>query len=114
MVGVLKPSLHYYSRRVVLYEGREPVGLVNLADRLRRERRAGQRPSTAEQTPTVLVVIDAGTAALAHWRGLAPQELARSGLYRLWRLDRSSLERRAARLGVALPPDWDRPRPERY
>ena len=114
MVGVLKPSLHYYSRRVVLYEGQEPVGLVNLADRLRRERRAGQRPSTAAERPSVLVVIDERTAALPHWRGLAAQELARSGLYRLWRLERSDLEQRAALLGRALPPDWDRPRPERY
>lgn len=114
MVGVLKPSLHYYSRRVVLYEGREPVGLVNLADRLRRERRAGLEPSTVQESPTVLLVIDAGTASLAHWHGLAPQELASSGIYRLWRLDRRALERRAAQLAAALPPDWDRPRPERY
>ncbi len=34
MVGMLKPSLHYYSRRVVIYEGAPASGLVNLADRL--------------------------------------------------------------------------------
>ena len=45
MVGILKPSLHYYSRRVVIYEGNRPLGLVNLADRLVREVRPGQ-PST--------------------------------------------------------------------
>ena len=115
MVGILKPSLHYYARRVVLYEGVKPFGPVNLADRLSSETRAGQQPTGRAQQPTVLVVIDQGTAALPHWRGLVPQELGRSGLYRLWRLDRHALERRARDLqqaGVRL--EWRDPRPERY
>ncbi|MFY8147663.1 MAG: ArnT family glycosyltransferase [Prochlorococcaceae cyanobacterium] len=115
MVGILKPSLHYYARRVVVYEGQSPSALVNLAERLRIERRRGQEPSSRTQRPTVLVVIDQGTAGLAHWRGLAPEELGRSGLYRLWRLDRSQLERRAAQLSAAGErPTWQLPRPERY
>ena len=115
MVGILKPSLHYYSRRLVLYEGIEAEGLVNLADRLRREHRPGQRPSTPTQMPTVLVVIDRTTAASTFWQGLEPIQLSRAGLYRLWRLDRRRLERRAAELvanGHQLT--WLRPRPERY
>ncbi len=115
MVGILKPSLHYYSRQPIVYEGIQPVGPVNLADRLRRERRQGQWPSTPEQQPTVLVVIDQATAALPHWSGLQPHELERNGLYRLWRLERRALEKRAAALGSSgLVPDWARPRPERY
>jgi hypothetical protein len=115
MVGILKPSLHYYSRRVVLYEGTPPEGPINLADRLRRERRAGQRPSSAAQQPTVLLVIDGATAALPHWRGLGTTELARSGLYRLWRVDRRRLEARAVELARGgLNSTWWRPRPERY
>jgi 4-amino-4-deoxy-L-arabinose transferase-like glycosyltransferase len=115
MVGILKPSLHYYSRRVVLYEGNQPTDLANLADRLQREQRRGQAPSTAGQQPTVLVVIDARTAALPHWQGLAPTPLAQAGLYRLWRLERSVLERRAAELAQqGIRPRWQEPRPERY
>jgi 4-amino-4-deoxy-L-arabinose transferase-like glycosyltransferase len=115
MVGILKPSLHFYSRRVVLYEGIPPVGPLNLADRLRRESRPGQPLSRPEQQPTVLVVIDRTTAAQPHWQGLAPIELARSGLYRLWRLDRGRLEQRARELtNAGLRSDWWRPRPERY
>jgi hypothetical protein len=115
MVGILKPSLHYYSRRVVIYEGIEPEGLVNLADRLRHERRPGMNPGAPAQVPTVLVVIDRTTAASTFWRDLAPRELARAGLYRLWRLDRSRLERRAAELEASgHPVTWTRPRPERY
>lgn len=115
MVGILKPSLHYYTRRVVLYEGVEPFGPVNLADRLRRERRLAQEPSSPEQAPTVLVVIDQATAALPHWRNLNPQPLGRAGLYRLWRVDRAALERRAAALAArGVPLEWRDPRPERY
>jgi len=115
MVGILKPSLHYYSRRVVLYEGNPPEGPINLADRLRRERRAGQLPSSAAQQPSVLLVIDAATAALPHWRGVGATELARSGLYRLWRVDRRRLEARAVELARGgLNSTWWRPRPERY
>ncbi|MEB3235218.1 MAG: hypothetical protein VKM98_07310 [Cyanobacteriota bacterium] len=115
MVGILKPSLHYYSRRVVLYEGIEPADLSNLADRLSREQRRGQAPSSSVQQPSVLVVIDARTAALPHWQGLRPQALAQAGLYRLWRLDRRRLEQRARALAArGIQPTWQRPRPERY
>jgi 4-amino-4-deoxy-L-arabinose transferase-like glycosyltransferase len=116
MVGMLKPSLHYYSRRVVIYEGAEPPNLVNLADRLRKETRPGQPASTPEQQPTLLLVIDAATAAQPHWQGLlGSAPLARSGIYGLWRLDRHLLEQWAGQLrrqGVAA--DWRDPRPERY
>jgi 4-amino-4-deoxy-L-arabinose transferase-like glycosyltransferase len=115
MVGILKPSLHYYSRRVVIYEGNEPRGLVNLADRLRREGRPGQRPAPPQRMPTVLVVIDQGTAALPFWRGLEPQTLAHSGLYSLWRLERRQLERRAGELRAAGERiTWRDPVSERY
>ncbi len=115
MVGILKPSLHYYSRQVVLYEGTSRTALVNLADRLRHESRRGQSPSSPDQQPTLLVVIDGATAGLPHWQGLEATELARSGLYRLWRLDRRALERRAAELRAAgKEPTWQRPVPERY
>ncbi len=115
MVGILKPSLHYYTRQVVLYEGISRTALVNLADRLEREHRLGLSPSSAEVQPTVLVVIDQGTARKPHWQGLSPVELGRSGLYRLWRLDRGRLQRRAAELRAGgVGPTWQRPVPERY
>lgn len=115
MVGILKPSLHYYSRRLVIYEGVKSRGLVNLVDRLRSERRRGQTPTTPDQQPSVLVVIDQATASTPHWQGLKVRELGRAGLYRLWRVDRRSLEQRASDLraaGVALT--WRAPVPERY
>jgi 4-amino-4-deoxy-L-arabinose transferase-like glycosyltransferase len=115
MVGLLKPSLHYYSRRVVLYEGAEPADLVNLADRLARERRPGLNPQPPSAGRSVLLVIDRHTSQLPYWQLLNPQVLASRGPYLLWRLERSSLEQRALalrRLGVTA--SWQDPRPERY
>ncbi len=116
MVGILKPSLHYYTRQVVLFEGIAPAGLINLSDRLARERRQGWTPSAPHPQATVLVVIDQRTAQLPYWWSLPHQELARQGLYRLWRVQRSALARQAAALQQAgVPgPDWQQPRPERY
>jgi hypothetical protein len=115
MVGVLKPSLHYYSRQVVLYEGNQPRNLANLAERLRLEQRRGQRPSSSTSQPTLLVVIDQRTAGLPHWLGLHPQLLQRSGIYQLWRLQRHTLDQRAGQLGRSgISPDWQQPRAERY
>ncbi len=115
MVGLLKPSLHYYGRQVVLFEGAEPADLVNLADRLAREHRPGLHPQPAAAGRSVLVVIDRGTAVLPHWQQLDPQRLEARGPYALWRLDRSALEQRAKALrrqGVSAT--WQEPRPERY
>ena len=116
MVGILKPSLHYYTRRVVLFEGVQPRGPINLNERLQRECRPGLRPRPPAPGSTLLLVIDQGTARLPHWRGLPHQLLAEHGLYRLWRVPRTALAAHATALSQAggLGPDWQRPRPERY
>ncbi|MCT0204435.1 glycosyltransferase family 39 protein [Synechococcus sp. CS-602] len=116
MVGVLKPSLHYYSRQVVLYEGLSASGLVNLSDRLDNETRRGQRPAAATSSPTVLVVIDASTSQLPYWQNLGATPLASNGIYRLWRVERARLDQEAERLQAAGKAriSWRDPRPERY
>jgi hypothetical protein len=116
MVGILKPSLHFYADQVVIYEGVQANGPLNLNDRLLNERRAGQQPSPAAADTTVLVVIDQRTAQLPHWRGLVHKPLAQDGLFSLWRVPRQALDQWAQRLRAAgvPPPDWQQPRPERY
>ena len=118
MVGVLKPSLHFYTDQVVVYEGKSRWALVNLSDRLSHERRRGFKgiPRTVMgASPSVLVVIDKLTAVKQHWLGLKPQRLASEGIYELWRLDRSQLDQRAADLQAEkFLPSWRVPRPERY
>jgi hypothetical protein len=115
MVGLIKPSLHFYSQFTVLFEGRSPTALVNLADRLRADFRPGLHPAPADRQPTLLLVIDAETADQPHWHGLEGRELARSGLYQLWRLDRRWLEKRARTLqSEGSDPNWRDPRPEMF
>ena len=116
MVGTLKPSLHYYTRQVVIFEGLRGYGLVNLADRLQREWRQGQRPSAAIAGSTALVVMDRDTSRLAYWQPVAHTVLAHYGLYQLWRVDRLELARQAQALkdNFAVTANWQDPRPERY
>ena len=118
MVGAMKPSMHFYTQQVVVYEGRSDSALVNLSDRLSHERRRGWvgYPIHAnEGSPTVLIVIDSGTLERSHWKGLDLQVLGQFGVYQVVRLDRAKLERRATELqteGVTLT--WKTPRPERF
>ena len=115
MVGMRKPSLHFYSGSTVIFEGRSASALRNLADRLRREQRPGLQPSTPQRQATVLVVIDRETARRPHWQHWRGEQLAVAEPYRLLRLDRRWLEQRAGQLaarGERLT--WMDPRPERF
>jgi 4-amino-4-deoxy-L-arabinose transferase-like glycosyltransferase len=115
MVGMRKPSLHFYSGSTVIFEGRSASALRNLADRLRREQRPGLQPSTPQRQATVLVVIDRETARRPHWQDWRGEQLAMAEPYRLLRLDRRWLEQRAGQLaarGERLT--WTDPRPERF
>lgn len=113
MVGMRQPSLHYYSNATVIFEGRSPSALVNLADRLGSEQRPGLFPG--HHQPTFLLVIDRKTADQPHWRDWQGVELARAGTYQLRRLNRAWLEGRAADLQRrGVDPNWRDPRPERF
>ena len=118
MIGAMKPSLHFYTNQIIVYDGRSDSALVNLADRLKNEQRFGWKglPIDAKEgSPTALIVIDSVTLKRAHWKGLNPQLLGQFGVYSVMRVDRARLEQRAADLqaaGVTLT--WKIPRPERF
>ena len=118
MVGAMKPSLHFYTGQVILYEGQSDGALVNIADRLAQEQRrgwSGYPLGTPGASRTVLVLIDRGTAERDHWRNLQPELLGQIGIYDVWRLDRTRLEQRAQTLKAdGVDADWQEPRPERY
>ena len=118
MVGRMKPSLNFYTRQVVLFEGRSSGALVNLVDRLANEQRRGWQgqPTSAPQgSPTVLMVIDTRTSLRSHWQGLQPQKFSRFGIYNVWRVDRKRLEQRSEELQRSgIRADWLEPRPERF
>ena len=118
MVGAMKPSLHFYTGQVILYEGQSDGALVNIADRLAHEQRRGwqgQPLASPAASDTVLVLIDRGTAQRDHWTALQPEQLGRIGIYEVWRLDRSRLEQRSRTLqDDGVEADWREPRPERF
>ncbi len=118
MVGAMKPSLHFYTNQVVVYEGRSEGALVNLSERLNQEQRMGWRGLPIEGkdgSRTVLVVIDQGTKKRRHWQDIESDQLGEFGNYLVLRVDRRFLEKRASQIkekGIAS--DWRKPRPERF
>ncbi len=118
MMGVTKPSLHFYTDQIVIYEGRSSRALVNLVDRLKNENRQGQFVgdlNREEAASSALLVIDRKTIQRPYWQGLNPEELGQFGIYKVWRLDRIKLEERANRIiEKGIEPDWRTPRPERF
>lgn len=102
MVGINKPSLHYYSRLVVLYAGRPASGLVDLAEQL-------------PPSGTALLVIDTTTAAEPYWRQMPHTRLAADGVYELWRVRMAAVRAGAEQLAAqGVESTWRLPNPERY
>ena len=118
MVGVMKPSLHFYTDQVVVYEGTSTNAFINLADRFSKERRQGWQGvpiSKKGSSPSALIVIDSQTMKKKHWRGLNPEPLGKFGIYQVLRFDRRTLDKRALKLHAkGTHPTWEQPRPERY
>ncbi len=118
MVGIIKPSLHFYTDEIIIYEGRSARALVNLSDRLSKEQRKGWsgRPISGKKgSKTVLMVIDKKTKSRAYWKGLNPEILGEFGIYSVWRVDRKNLAIRAKSISeTGINPTWMSPRPERF
>ncbi|WP_115070043.1 glycosyltransferase family 39 protein [Synechococcus sp. UW179B] len=118
MVGVMKPSLHFYTDQVVVYEGTSTNAFINLADRFSKEKRQGWQGvpiSKKGSSPSALIVIDSQTMKKKHWRGLNPEPLGQFGIYQVLRFDRRTLDKRALKLHAkGTHPTWEQPRPERY
>ncbi len=118
MVGVMKPSLHFYLNQVVFYEGRSRQALVNLDERLREDLRDGlalPELRKARGIKTVLLLIDHGTANRSYWKGFDPEEIGEFSIYKIWRINTTDLMYRARELrATGINPDWKLPRSERY
>ena len=92
MIGIRKPSLHYYSRQIVFYEPNTKEGLINLSDRLDNDRRKNYEDQPDYEHKSLLVVIDDYSSQEPHWSKINHQKLAEYGIYNLWRIKRSDLE----------------------
>ena len=91
MIGIRKPSLHYYSRQIVFYEPNTKEGLINLSDRLNTDRRENHEDKPNYEYKSLLVVIDKYSSRGKHWSNINYQELGEYGIYKLWRIQKSDL-----------------------
>ena len=118
MVGAMKPSVHFYTNQVIVFEGRSKNAFVNVSDRLRNEKRRGWKGRPiygSDGSVTTLLLIDKRSMEKSYWQGLHPKVLGNFGVYSVWRLDRENLERRAESLKKeGIVSTWKNPRPERF
>ena len=91
MIGIRKPSLHYYSRQIVFYEPNTKEGLINLSDRLNIDRRGNYEDQPDYEYKSLLVVIDKYSSREKHWTKINHQKLGEYGIYNLWRIQKSDL-----------------------
>jgi len=93
MIGIRKPSLHYYSRQIVFYEPNTEEGLINLSERLNTDRRENYEDQPDYEYKSLLVVIDEYSSREKHWSNLNHQKLGKYGIYNLWRIQKSDLNK---------------------
>jgi len=93
MIGIRKPSLHYYSRQIVFYEPNTEEGLINLSDRLNTDRRENYEDQPDYEYKSLLVVIDEYSSRRKQWSKINHQKLGKFGIYNLWRIQKSDLNK---------------------
>jgi len=91
MIGIRKPSLHYYSRQIVFYEPNTQEGLINLTERLNNDRRKNYQDEPNYEYKSLLIVIDEYSSQEAHWSNINHEKLGQYGIYNLWRINKKDL-----------------------
>ena len=92
MIGIRKPSLHFYSRQIVFYEPNSEEGLINLSERLIADRRKNYEDQPDYEYTSLLVVIDKYSLRQKHWLNINHKKLGEYGIYNLWRIQKSDLK----------------------
>ncbi len=98
MIGIRKPSLHFYSKQIVFYESRDAEGVINLSERLTFDRRINFQDKPNYDNESFLVVIDKYSSIEEHWSNISHQKLGVHGIYNLWRIKKSDLNAQANNL----------------
>ena len=93
MIGIRKPSLHYYSRQIVFYEPNTVEGLINLSERLNTDRRENYEDQPNYEYKSLLVVIDENSSRGKQWSKMNHQKLGKYGIYNLWRIQKRDLNK---------------------
>ena len=93
MIGIRKPSLHYYARQIVFYEPNTKEGLINLSERLNTDRRENYEDQPDYEYSSLLVVIDEYSSRKQHWSNINHKKLGEYGIYNLWRIQKGDLNK---------------------
>jgi len=115
MIGIRKPSLHYYSRQIVFYEPNTEEGLINLSERLNTDRRGNYEDEPDYEYKSLLVVIDEYSARRQQWSKINHQKLGKFGIYNLWRIQKSDLNNYSKFLVKSgYKSDWENRKVEKF
>ena len=115
MIGIRKPSLHYYSRQIVFYEPNTREGLINLSDRLNTDRRENHEDQPDYEYKSLLVVIDQYSSRQKLWSNINHQKLGKYGIYNLWRIQKSDLNNYSEILiNSGYKSDWKNKKVEKF
>ena len=98
MIGIKKPSLHFYTKQIVFYESRDAEGVVNLFERFSFDRRNNFQDKPNYDSESFLVVIDKYSSREEHWLNIRHQKLGVHGIYNLWRINKIDLSAQAINL----------------
>ncbi len=115
MIGIRKPSLHYYSRQIVFYEPNTNEGLINLSERLNTDRRENYEDQPDYEYKSLLVVIDEYSARRQQWSKINHQKLGKFGIYNLWRIQKRDLNKYSRFLVKSgFESDWENRKVEKF
>jgi len=115
MIGIRKPSLHYYSRQIVFYEPNTEEGLINLSERLNTDRRENFEDQPDYEYKSLLVVIDEYSTRRQQWSKINHQKLGKFGIYNLWRIQKSDLNEYSRFLvNSGYKSDWENRKVEKF
>jgi len=115
MIGIRKPSLHYYSRQIVFYEPNTEEGLINLSDRLNTDLRENYEDKPDYEYKSFLVVIDEYSSRRRHWSKINHQKLGKFGIYNLWRIQKIDLNKYSKFLmRSGYKTDWEKRKVEKF
>ena len=115
MIGIRKPSLHYYSRQIVFYEPNTEEGLINLSERLNTDRRENYADQPDYEYKSLLVVIDEYSTRRQQWSNINHQKLGKFGIYNLWRIQKSDLNKYSKFLVKSgYKSDWENRKVEKF
>tara|TARA_B100000212_G_scaffold131922_1_gene98939 strand:+ start:2055 stop:3875 length:1821 start_codon:yes stop_codon:yes gene_type:complete len=115
MIGIRKPSLHFYSKQIVFYESSAATGLVNLSERFNYGKRSNDLDQPNYKSDSFLIVIDKYSKEEKHWTSINSQKLGNYGIYSLLRIKREDLNLFAKKFKEdGIKPTWRNEKYERF